>query len=291
MAGEAITDLSDLVAQTTDGTEEQINWFKKALVGGAAPGTLVSGRMVSLWQYDGSPGGASTTAPTTAVVCDNATAGSLQQLDPATGAKKRLLSVVVAALNIGTFIVYDRLVQHGGMSGTTTTAQTTNFVGAGTTTPALTRYTSGVGVEAWIEIYTQIGTTGTTATIQYTDTTPTGANTSPAFTIGGTGYREAQRLLRVPLISGDRGVTLVENVDLVATTGTAGDLGVTLAKPLVAGLPLPVAGRGEVYSFIQQVAGGPLDLGTNSDACIAFAWFPNSTTAPELFGTCYFMEK
>ena len=31
MAGEAITDLSDLVAQTTDGTEEMVPFFKKAL--------------------------------------------------------------------------------------------------------------------------------------------------------------------------------------------------------------------------------------------------------------------
>ncbi len=285
-AGDPLTDLSNVVALATSTTAEQINWFKKALIAGAAPGTLVAGRITSLWRYDGSPSGGA--SPTTAVVTTNATAGGLRQTSPASGMKKRLMSAMVCSLNAGSLVIYDRLVHHGGMSGTNTAAQTTNFVGGGPSTPALTRYTNGLGVEAWIEIYSQIGSTGTTATVAYTDE---GGNssTSPAFTFGGTGFREQDRIIRVPLASGDKGFKSVTNVDLLASTVTAGDFGVTLAKPL-ATVELPLAGVGRLFTWL-QAPGGPIDLGTDSDACLATAWVPNSPTATELHGHFYFIEK
>lgn len=286
-AGDPITDLSDLVFLATGGgggAPEQINFHKRALINGAAPGTLVAGRLTSLWMYDGLPSGASTTAPTTASVPNNGTAGSLKQTTSASSTKKRLLSIVCVALVTGSVILYDRLGQQGGLNGTVTTAQTTNLP-----TSALTRYTSGVGVEPLIEIYTQIGATGTTATISYTDDAGNTGQTSPAFTFGGTGFREAQRMLPVPLAAGDVGVRAVANVDLVATTGTAGAFGVTLAYPLVT-LPLSIVGVGRLWSAI-MTAGGPLNLGITSDAALAFMWHPNGTTAPEIFGQAFFLEK
>lgn len=286
-AGDPIASLSDLILLATgggSGSPEQINFFKKALVAGAAPGTLVAGRITSLWQYDGQPSGATTT-PTTAVTCSNSTAGSWQQTTSASGAKKRLLSVVAAALNVGSLIIYDRLVHHGGFSATTTGAQTTNNASP----PALTRRTTGVGVEAWLEIYTQIGTTGTTITASYTNSASTSGRTTQAATFGNTGFREAQRILPLPLASGDKGVQVLASVNAAASTLTAGNFGYTLAYPLVT-LQMPLAGAGQLWSGIAS-AGGPLDLGATSDACLALAWFPNSTTAPEIFGQAFFVEK
>ena len=286
-AGDPILDLSDVILLATGGgggTPEQVNFTKKALVAGAAGGTLVAGRITSLFQYDGQPSGFGSTAPTTSTVVTRATSGTLRQAVPGSGKKKRLISIALVALNAGSVIVYDRLVHTGGLSGTTTTAQTTNLP-----TSALTRYTTGVGVEPWLEIYTQIGATGTTVSCSYTDDGGTAGNTSPSATFGNTGFREAQRILPLPLAVGDRGVRAVASVTVLATTGTPGAFGVTLAYPLAV-IPVAVAGIGNVWSGLLQ-NGGPLDLGTDSDAGICLAWHPNTTTATEIFGQAFFLEK
>lgn len=289
-AGDPLSNLSDMINLATGGSSgapEQVNFCKKAHIGGAAASTAVatiSGRITSLWMYDGAPSGASTTAPTTAAVPTNATSGALKQTTSAASTKKRLISIVAVSLVTGSIIVYDRVGHQGGLDGTVTTAQTTNLP-----TSALTRRTSGVGVEAWAEIYTQIGATGTTATISYTNQAGTSSQTSPAFTFGGTGFREAQRILPLPLASGDYGVRAVANCDLVASTATAGAFGITLAYP-IAILPLSVVGVGRLWSATRNT-GGPVDLGATSDACIAMALHPNGTTIPEIFGQAFFLEK
>jgi hypothetical protein len=146
-----------------------------------------------------------------------------------------------------------------------------------------------LGVEIWLEIYTAIGATATTVSASYTNTVPTSGRTTPLATWGGTGFNLAQRLVMLPLASGDKGVTAVASVTNTATTTTAGAFGVTLAYPLVV-LPLTVLGCGNLWSAITNI-GGPLDLGATSDACLALAWDPNTTTAPELFGQAFFVEK
>jgi hypothetical protein len=287
-AGDPILDVSDLVNLCTGGgggAPEQINFYKSGLRQGIAATAPIIGRITSLWMWDGTPGAASA-APTTAVVLTNADAGALKQTTSASGAKKRLLGITAAGLVAGTLILYDRLVQHGGMSGTVTTAQTTNLTGA--TTPALTRRTSGVGVEIWYEIYSAIGSTATTCTSTYTRAGG-GSATTQAIAFGGTNALSADRILPVALASGDTGVTAVTNADIVASTLTAGNFGITMAYPLVS-LPLPMPGVGAMFtSFL--LPGGPLDLGATSDACLAFAWFPNTVTPPQVFGSAYFMEK
>ncbi len=288
--GDPVSNLDDLVSLSTGGSggaPEQINFFKKASIGGSAAVATVAGRMTSLWRYDGSPAGATTT-PTTAVVCTNATAGSFKQTTPAASARKRLLSLVGISTNLGSIVLYDRLVMHGGMSGTSLTApQVTNLTSS--TTPALTRHTSGIGVELWLEIYSAIGGTARTVTASYTNTTPTSGKTTQATTWGSAGFQEQDRIIPLPLAAGDIGVTSCQGVTNSATTGTAGDFGITLAYPLLT-LRLPVVGSGFMWSGI-LTAGGPIDLGVNSDASLALAWYPNGITTPEIFGQAFFIEK
>lgn len=288
-AGDPILDVSDLINLGTgggSGTPEQVNFYKSGLSAGAAiaPAPIV-GRLHSMWRWDSTPG-AATATPTTAVVTTNATDGALKQSTAGSGKKKRLTGVVACGLVAGTLVIYDRLVQHGGMSGNTATAQTTNLTGA--TTPTLTRHTSGVGVEIWLEIYTSIGSTGTTITCNYTDQAAA-ASTTQACTFGATNALENHRLLPLTLASGDTGVQTVTNADLLAATLTAGNFGITLAYPLVS-LPLPSPGVGALFAPLLGPA-GPIDLGTTSDACLALAWFANSVTPPQVFGSAYFLEK
>jgi len=85
-----------------------------------------------------------------------------------------------------------------------------------------------------LTIYTQIGTTATTVTVSYTNSSGTSGRTSTAVVIGGTGFREASRMILIPLQADDVGVNSVESVTLVASTTTAGNFGVTLFRPLYA---------------------------------------------------------
>lgn len=169
-------------------------------------------------------------APTTAVAPTKATTGALAGWENSGGAlQNRIPGGNLGTGNPGVWLLCDRLSHQGGLSGVVTGAQTTNLP-----TAALTRYTDGVGVMMGLTIYTQIGTTATTVTVSYTNEAGTSGRTSPAIAIGATGFREVQRMLMVPLQSGDTGVRAVANVNVVATTGTAGAFGVTLFKPIAA---------------------------------------------------------
>ena len=193
----------------------------------AANITMTGGRLMDMF-VTMAPAGV---APTTAVVPTNATTGSFEQHDGASG---RLTFAAInatlsaATVTNGAIIIADRLSHQGGLSGTVTTAQTTNLP-----TAALTRYTSGDGVMIGLSIYTAIGTTGTTVTASYTNQAGTAGKTTQAVVFGGTGYREAARMILLPLAVGDTGCRSVESVTVLATTGTAGNFGVMLFKPLI----------------------------------------------------------
>lgn len=273
----ALTDLSDVVNRLTggnSGTPENI-WFHKVArhAGAAVTAVPIAGRPYSLWRYDGQPGPGA--APTTWANPDNTTTGGLQQADPGGGRQKWLMQFFANGLVAGTLVLYDRLGHNGNLDGTQTAAQT--FTGS------ITRYTDGVGNIMWYEIYgnttTILGVTGTTMTVQYD--APEGNNqTSPAVVIGGTGFREGNQARMIPLVSGHTGVIAVDNVDLVATTGTAGAFGITIAHPL-AQAPISAAGVGGWRDFITGAPGVPEIL---PDACLGLLWYPAVVTAPEVFG-------
>ncbi len=275
----AITDLSDLIDRSTggsSGTPENIFFHKVARIAGAAPAAPIAGRPCSLWLYDGQP--AMGAAPGAWANPTNATSGSLRQTDPGGGREKFLIQFWATGLVAGTLMLYDRLGHSSNLSGTTTTAQT--FTGS------ITRYTSGAGNIAWIEIYTLIGTTATTVTMSYTDTSGTSGNTSPAVAIGGTGFREVTRCIMLPLASGDTGIQSVENIDLLASTGTAGAMGVTIAHP-IAYAGIGGSGNSGWRDFTTGLPGIPE---IESGACLSLLWFPTTTTVPEVFGGAGFVE-
>jgi len=185
--------------------------------------TVIIGRHYDLW-VPSIPAGV---APTASVAPTRATQGALGQQNGGSGQ----LGILAARFNTlapGTYIIADRLVHSGGLAGNVATAQTTNLPST-----ALTRYTDGVGVMMGLTIYAAIGATATTVTAAYQSTTSAaGARTSPAVAIGGTGFNAANRMIMLPTQDDDLGVRSVSSVTLAATTGTAGNFGVTLFKPL-----------------------------------------------------------
>lgn len=279
----ALTDLSDLINRSTggnSGTPESIWFHKVPRVAGAAAASPVAGRMVSLWEYAGSPSHGD--PPTTAVIPTNSTDGALKQTNPGGSRQKWLIHAGAASSQGGTLILYDRIFHIGNLSGTSTADQT---IQGASPSPALTRDTEGVGNFMFYEIYSAIGSTSTTLTVTYTNT----ANASKTATvnIGGTGFNGAQRAQFIPLASGDVGVKAVEKVKLTATTGIAGNFGFVIGNP-IAYLINSGGGSGSWRDFS---TGLPSIPEIPSNACLALLWIPNATVAPDLAGCVSFVEK
>lgn len=279
----AIASLSDLVNRATggnSGTPQAKTFWKDSRVGAAAAVSPVAGRMSSLWEYNGTPSHG--IPPTTVAIPDNTTDGGLKQTDPGGGRQLWLTGGSVTASTQGGLMIYDRLLHIGSLDGTN--------VGAQTVGGSLTRYTGtlAAGNEIWVEIYAQIGATSRTITASYTDQGGAGG-TTVATAIGNTGLREAQRIIRLPLAAGDSGVRGVTSVTLSATTGTAGNFGVSIVRPLL-WIPITSLGTPSLRESVAGLAGlaGPLEVLT--DACLAMAWLANGTAVPSLEGHLNFIE-
>lgn len=179
------------------------------------------------WQDNGGA------APTTAVSLDKTTAGCAAPTlwsDSGTILLTEIDLLNNALVNPTGLILIDRLGHQGGLSGTTTGPQTTNLP-----TAALTRYTSGVGVMMAIQIWTAVGSTATTLSCSYTNTSNVGGRTSESVLFGGASNNAFTRnFIPIPLQVGDTGVKSVQSVTIAASTvSAAGNFGVVLYKPLI----------------------------------------------------------
>jgi len=162
---------------------------------------------------------------TTGAALDRTSSGAMP-IPTLTAGKKWVLAraeLLGAASMNGVLMLYDRLVQTGGLSGTVTTAQTVNSVAL----PS--RGGGGDQVECWLEVHTAVGTTSVTATVTYTNEAGTSGRTGTT-AIGAGSQAAGMSFMPIKLQAGDKGVRSVQSVQLSATTGTAGNFGVTLRK-------------------------------------------------------------
>lgn len=277
----AIASLGDLINRLTggnSGTPETSWWFKTPRIAGVAASAPTAGRLMSLWQYDGMPGSGAT--PTTAAIPDNATTGGFKQADPGGSRQKWLTSFAMQGFGAGgTLILYDRLLHVGGLSGTSTSAQT---VGG-----TLTRYTDGLGNWAFAEVYSAIGASATTVKLSsYTNQAAVAAQVGQLTAIGSSGSNAAGRCFQLPLAAGDSGIQAVASVQLTATTGTAGNWGLTIGHPLAI-VSYGGVGLGGWRDFTTGLPGLPE---IKTDACLAMLFTPFDTTVPEMFGCAQFVE-
>lgn len=222
--------------------------------------TTVGGQMQSDWIAAGNPGAA--VAPTTGAVPTSAISGCRYPFSNPGSGNSYISRLTHASTIAGCLFVADRLYHNGGFSGTVTAAQTCGAA-------ALTRYTSGVGVEIWLEAYTALGATSTTYTVSYTNQA---GSTGRTGTYVGTLHAGVGCMGQVQLQAGDTGVKSVQTVTLTATTGTAGNFGVTLLYRLAT---LPVV----------SLCGAMMDpfmLGMPqvvNSACLFKMWLPQTTTS------------
>jgi hypothetical protein len=284
----SFSDLSSIINRLSggnSGSPEHIFFWKDGRVAAGSATTPTAGFPVSLWQYNGIPSHGA--APTTGAIPTNSTAGGLLQTNPGGSRQKYLLGLEGQANNVGTLLLYDRLFHIGNLSGTSTSPQTVQGT-AGAESPALTRYTTGAGNFAFAEIYTAIGTSATTLTISYTNQSGTTGQTSQTAAIGSTtnGQNSAQRIIPIPLASGDSGIRAVANATLAGSTGTAGAWGITIGHPLAA----VSMGAANAVVLRDMIAGFPSLVECLTNACLAMIWYPNSASVPQIFGGAHFAE-
>lgn len=255
----AITNMDTLIAALVAG--DKPTYQKQTL-------TSVANFYYSLWKIAGQPGAASTPPTGAGEAPTRATAGAIGAWTNSAGSDvARLAGLNLTSDDLGVYTLYDRLVHTSGLNGTTITAQTIN-------SSALTRYTSGVGVEAWLEIYAALGITSRTATISYTNQDGTAGRSGSCLT--GTSA-PVGRMIPFSLQAGDTGVRSIETLTLSASTGTAGDFGVTLLKRLA---DIPAS---STTTYLPRDA---FDLGLPEivdDACLAFMAFTGATTLGPAF--------
>lgn len=198
---------------------------------------------------------------------DRTTLGALGQQNPPGGQQLSIIGARFNGLNPGVYIVADRLVHSSGLSGTTTgtidsTVNADNFP-----TAPLTRYTDGQGVMVGLTMYSAVGNTGSTVGMTYTNTTPTSGRVGPLVVMGGFNFREQNRMILLPLAEGDTGVRSVQSIQRAATTGTVGDFGITMFKPLYVICLDETSGVVSASGFITGRTSGGIPAIAN-DACL-----------------------
>jgi len=228
-----------------------------------------AGTFQSLWKGTGTPGAGANPPLFSAgsgYVPDDTTAGALTFTN---NLQTYLGRLSIAGSTVGYLVVYDRVWACSGFSTVSTSAQSI-------TTPNLPGRQGGnyVGLEAWLEVYAAPGATGANWTLAYTDElgnagTSVYAHPANAETVG--------QMIPMPLAAGDRGVQAAQSLTCSISSGTAGDIGITLMRRIA---EIPITAGGLVLDAFG------LGLPTiPDDACLAMMVLCSTTSTGALIGS------
>lgn len=230
---------------TVDGLVDALgNNASRLVIDKASLANAAAGQFFSLWTASGVPGAGA--APTTAAVPTKATTGAFSftnQTAPATSYLAWLAAQF--SLSASNLEIHDRLAHMGGLSGTVTTAQ--GALSIVTSDPGADRLGDAgySDVQWWLEVYTALGATGVNATVNVTYGDDTSGNLA-AIALGATPRQG--RLY--PLISASAGkfIKAVNSVTLSATTGTAGNFGITATRSRTS-ISSPLLNKTEIFDW------------------------------------------
>lgn len=220
------------------------NNSSRLVIDKASLASAAAGQFFSLWTASGVPGAGS--APGAAAVPTSATAGTFNFTNQTAPASSYLAWLAVqSSNNVSNLEIHDRLAHMSGLSGIVTTAQ--GALSLVTTDPGADRRGAAdySDIRWWLEIYTALGSTGVNATVNVTYNDDTTGNLA-AIALGATPRRG--RLY--PLISDSSGLFIkaVNSVTLSATTGTAGNFGITATRQRTS-VSLPLANKTETFNW------------------------------------------
>lgn len=227
--------------------------------------SAVMGYGSSLWTFARIPGGTGAAPGTGGAQPTKATLGAIPFENPGGSTVLYLVDWRLANVNTGRggwLLLYDRLAHNSGFDATVTTLQdfTDLTIGRGDTT--------GEGVLAWMEVYTAIGTTSATLTVNYTNESGTAGRAGTLLWAPNSAFQGAAGMVR--LQAGDRGVRSIQSCQWGGTgTGTAGSYGLTLARPL-AWIPFEVTAT--PTGDLTQDALANCMVRVDADACLALLY-------------------
>ena len=231
----AIDTMDKLIAALSDSYKCR---FYKASVS-----NRTAGELASLWKLAGFP--TVGVIPTTAAACDDTIVGAWTLPDPGT-LQQYIAKMSASGSAVGQLILMDRLSHMGGLNGTLTTAQTVNLDVATAASQGRCG-ADGTGVLWCLEWYTSTGSTAVTATITYTNQDGVTGRTT---TVSLAATRRDSLLIPITPNASDIRIKSIQSVTLSATTGTAGNFGVTAMARQVE-VPIPIVGVGAVLDFAQ----------------------------------------
>lgn len=220
------------------------NNSSRIVIDKASLANAAAGQFFSLWTAGGVPGAG--VAPGAAAVPTSATIGAMgftNQTAPATSYIAWLATQ--SSNNASNLEIHDRLAHMGGLSGIVTTAQ--GALSLVTTDPGAARRGDAnySDVQWWLEIYTALGATGVNATVNVTYDDASTGNLA-AIALGAT-PRQGRLYPLVSAVAG-RFIRAVNSVTLSATTGTAGNFGITATRPRTS-IDMPLASKTETADW------------------------------------------
>jgi len=270
---------SDLAAAISAGIIGSI--FKASMT------TEGAGTWQSLWKAMGNPSAGATPPARTAgsgYIPTKATVGAFSFGNPTSPALSYLAQMRANSSVIGSLYLVDRLWHCSGFNSTTLTAQAVTTPG---TLPAGRDPNSGADVEPWIEIYTVPG--ATTASWDLTGTDALGA-TSKTWRYTHPANAETAGQM-APMFSGGsapatcHGIRVPDSVLCSASSGTAGDFGITLIRRICE-LPMNPANMTSVLDAIG--CGLPRIY---DDSCLALMVLCSATTSGIIQGGILIGQK
>ena len=270
----AISTLDGLVSRRTgalSSTVQAMDFRRTSRSPGATAVTATAGNWRDLWTFEGYPSHGAVPGGTWAT-CDNTTDGALKQSNASGGRALRIMGALACLSNMpGTVMIYDRLGHVGGFSAVSAGTFNVNGGSPGT----VSRYTTGERNFLAAEVYTVIG--GGTANLTFTYTNQAGASkTSEACIIGAAGRQQVGDMWMANLSSGDYGVRDVTAGIMSAGTGSVGNWGITMGRPLYW-----ITNALGTYATCASFVDAPVPV-VLANACLAFAVMPGASVAPEL---------
>ena len=247
----------------------------RVLIDKSSISNAAAGQVFSLWKAGTVPAAGAT--PTTAVVCMNADVGSVGFANQTAPATSYLDWVWLSFSKDNSSVeVHDRLAHMGGLSGIVTTSQ--GALSLVTTDPGAERIGAAdySDVQWFLEIYTALGSTGVNATVAVIYNDDSTGNLA-AIALGAT--PRASHLY--PLLSESPGkwIKAVTGVTLSATTGTAGNFGITATRGRTIVGPAPIANVPVVMDWAQL---GHSEI--PNSACLFFVMLCSTTSTGTVRG-------
>ena len=257
------------------------NNSSRIVIDKASIANAAAGQYHSLWRATGQPGQGA--IPTAAANCSQSTTGCLTFSQQTAPTKSYLAYLEAASSNSAmTLEVHDRLMHMGGLNGTLTTAQPVGLDFNGVTADNMAERIGDADysdIQWWLEWYADTGATAVTATVGVTYNDGTTGNLT-GVSLAATRRASFMQPLNglIPAAAAGKFIRAVNTVTLSASTGTAGNFGVTATR-LRGSLFLPIANA----KFSADWASLPINAIPNS-ACPFIAVLASTTSTGTLRG-------